>query len=211
MTTNHHTPVTFGAAATAATINTPLGELDSAITTAGEKAAVSSGDTTPDFLENKLAAGSGIAITKLNPGANEDLEVALDFALPSDEYQVSADLTTTSTTFVDMDATNLNLSITTNGGDVLVVWYGTFQNNAATAKIQIDFSVDGTDVGTGGAGILRDAYNTASSPQAMGFAHIITGLSVASHTFKMRWKTTSGTATLKASGSEAFFAIKELA
>lgn len=42
-----------------------------------EKVAVSSGDTTPGYLEQKLVAGAGITLTKLTPGGDEDLEVSL--------------------------------------------------------------------------------------------------------------------------------------
>jgi hypothetical protein len=43
------------------------------------KVKVSSADTTADFLENKLVAGTGISIAKLNPGADEDLEIRSAF------------------------------------------------------------------------------------------------------------------------------------
>ena len=43
------------------------------------KVKVSSADTTADFLENKLVAGTGITLTKLNPGADEDLEITSSF------------------------------------------------------------------------------------------------------------------------------------
>lgn len=37
---------------------------------------VSSSDTTADFLVNKLIAGSGVTITKNNPGGNETLTIS---------------------------------------------------------------------------------------------------------------------------------------
>lgn len=37
---------------------------------------VSSDDTTPDFLENKVVAGTGVSMSVLNPGADEQLEVS---------------------------------------------------------------------------------------------------------------------------------------
>lgn len=40
------------------------------------KVGVSSLDTGPDFLDAKLVAGIGIALTTLNPGANEQIEIA---------------------------------------------------------------------------------------------------------------------------------------
>ncbi len=43
------------------------------------KVKVSSADTTADFLENKLVAGTGISFAKLNSGADEDLEIRSAF------------------------------------------------------------------------------------------------------------------------------------
>ena len=42
-----------------------------------KKVKISSADTTPNFLENKIVAGNAIVITKLNTGANEQLEIAV--------------------------------------------------------------------------------------------------------------------------------------
>ncbi len=40
------------------------------------KVKASSADTTADYLENKLTAGSNIVLTKLNPGADEEIEIS---------------------------------------------------------------------------------------------------------------------------------------
>jgi hypothetical protein len=42
-----------------------------------EKAAVSSNDTTPGYLNGKLVAGTGIALTENNNGGNETLTIAI--------------------------------------------------------------------------------------------------------------------------------------
>jgi hypothetical protein len=44
---------------------------------------VSSADTTPKFLENKITAGSGVTITKQNTGANESLQISSSGAVSS--------------------------------------------------------------------------------------------------------------------------------
>ena len=44
-----------------------------------EKVKVSSADTTAEYLESKIVAGSGIGITKLNPGGRESLEITSAF------------------------------------------------------------------------------------------------------------------------------------
>jgi hypothetical protein len=41
------------------------------------KAKVSANDTTEDFLENKIVAGSGIQVTTLNDGSDEDVEISV--------------------------------------------------------------------------------------------------------------------------------------
>lgn len=41
------------------------------------KVKVSANDTTEDFLENKIVAGSGIVVSTLNDGSNEDVQVAI--------------------------------------------------------------------------------------------------------------------------------------
>ena len=41
-----------------------------------EKVKVSSADTTADYLESKIVAGTNVTITKLNPGADEELEIS---------------------------------------------------------------------------------------------------------------------------------------
>jgi hypothetical protein len=44
-----------------------------------EKVKVSGADTTAEYLESKIVAGSGIGITKLNPGGRESLEITSAF------------------------------------------------------------------------------------------------------------------------------------
>lgn len=42
----------------------------------GSLVKISSNDTTADYLFNKLVAGSNITLTILNPGGNEEIEIA---------------------------------------------------------------------------------------------------------------------------------------
>ena len=39
------------------------------------KAKVSTNDTTPNFLENKIVAGSNITVATLNDGGNETVQI----------------------------------------------------------------------------------------------------------------------------------------
>lgn len=45
-----------------------------------EKVKASATDTTPDFLDQKLAAGDGIALALLNPGADEEIQISVEGA-----------------------------------------------------------------------------------------------------------------------------------
>jgi len=122
---------------------------------------------------------------------------------PSANYELNegSDYTTTSTSFADVDATNLALAVTTTGGDVMVHFHGTFQGNTLGMRIFLNLDVDGSphaaDDGiifwreTTGAG-----GTTINAP--ISFTRLITGLSAAAHTVKLQWKVSAGTATLYA-------------
>ena len=56
--------------------------------TADQLVKVSNADTTASYLENKLIAGTGISVTKLNPGANEQLRVA--YSGPTGKYKTTS-------------------------------------------------------------------------------------------------------------------------
>ncbi len=109
---------------------------------------------------------------------------------PSDNYVLNevSDYTTTSTTFVDVDATNLALTILTTGGDVLVHFHGV----GTDAVILFDVDVDG--VRDGG----DDGFTRLTTVGPMSFTRLIAGLSAASHTFKLQWRVVAGTGTLYA-------------
>ena len=55
---------------------TPANPLSATAVSENYKNKVSATDTTPDYLEPKIKAGTGISITKENTGANEDLKIA---------------------------------------------------------------------------------------------------------------------------------------
>jgi len=60
---------------------------------ADHKAKVSADDTTEDYLLNKIVAGTGIAVTELTPGGDEDVEIKVD-DLGVDTAQLAADAVT---------------------------------------------------------------------------------------------------------------------
>jgi hypothetical protein len=122
-------------------------------------------------------------------------------APPTDSYVFDdgADWTTTSATFADIDATDLAVTITTTGGDVLVHFHGNAQHSGAGERINFNFSVDGVDHAADD-GVI---YMSGTVIVPVSFTRLVTGLSAAAHTFKMRWKTSGATATLLAGAGTA--------
>jgi len=141
--------------------------------------------------------GEALLAADLNTHLRDNLLALKGPATESYECDEGADYTTVSTSFVDVDATNLALTIVTTGGDVLVHFHGDINNSAAAAFLEVD--QDGAKVG-GDDGILK-VPNVNN--QAVSFTRLITGLSAASHTFKLQWKVVSGTATLYAGAGTA--------
>lgn len=118
----------------------------------------------------------------------------------SDFYTTNevGDYSTTSASFVDVDATNLALTITTAGGDVDIWFTGTFKSTSALPFF-LDVDVDGSPA-AGDDGIIgcrMGSLNTNGS-QPLSFIFRVAGLSAGSHTFKLQWRTTGGTLTLHA-------------
>lgn len=101
---------------------------------------------------------------------------AQDGYLPGSEYS------TTSGTFVDVDATNVKLDMTLiGGGSVLVLWhFSAFKDTAGTAQFRI---TDGTN--------NSPTYYVTNSHGEMlvTLFHVFTGLSAGSTTFKLQYRT----------------------
>ena len=111
-----------------------------------------------------------------------------------------------SATFVDVDSQNMNLTITTTGGDVMAHFHCSLRhtNRGSTGEACFDIDVDGTRLG-GGNGIMEsvmiDQYHCVS------FTRVIQNLSAGSHTFKLQCKENSGAVRIAA---HAQFWVREI-
>jgi len=124
-------------------------------------------------------------------------------APPTDHYTVNeaSDYTTTSASFTDIDATDLALTITTTGGDVMIGFHGGFDCSAG-ANVYVDVDLDGTRIG-GDDGIHAAAVNATDFYGRISFVWLVTSLSAGSHTFKLQWKTSAGTVKMFAGAGTA--------
>jgi hypothetical protein len=114
----------------------------------------------------------------------------------------SGNYTTTSTTFVDIDGTNTNFTITTGAHRVMCGFVGEVDNNTLDLITYLDVEVDGTRLGN--AQGLTDIQEQHGSGQYLfngSFTAISAVLTAGSHTFKFRWRVNGGTG--KISGGSA--------
>lgn len=118
----------------------------------------------------------------------------------TDVVTLSTALTTSSTTFADM--TGLSITITTNGGSVLVGFTGSFTNSNSAAANNITLLVDGVSEGA------DDGVAVFVDTDVVSFVWLVEGVSAGSHTFKLQWKVSAGTATLYAQSSATYFKAK---
>lgn len=154
----------------------------------------------PTYTTPKTWTNEPLVYSDLNTHLRDNMEALKDPPSANYELNESSNYSTTSTSFVDIDATagKLSLTITTNGGDVLVGFHGALAHSVPD-NIYFDIDVDGTRH-AGDDGILGLApYATFAGGRAsVSFVRLITGLAAGSHTFKLQWKTKTGTGTLLA-------------
>lgn len=112
------------------------------------------------------------------------------------QHTAGSNYTTTSTSFVDVDATNLACTITTNGGPVLVIFTGTITNATVLKVVNLDIDVDGTRESGVSEGLLAVQEPVADYLMNGCFSTLVTGLDAGSHTFKLQWSVDGGTGKL---------------
>jgi hypothetical protein len=119
---------------------------------------------------------------------------------PTDAKNVGAH-STSSTSYVDVDSTNLSVTIETTGGDILVTFSGSGSMAAAGNFGYLTISLDGVDQWTGGITVA-----TVAGYQGMSFAVWLIGVAAGSHTIKLRYKVSGSTLTIIGAGQ---FAARE--
>ena len=139
--------------------------------------------TTPktDWASGELVSASDMNAIGENLAALRHVVAA---SVTTEEIDLNA------ATFADIDSNNLNLTIATAGGDVLVHFHGSlFHESSKTCYFDID--VDGTRHG-GENGVLQSFSYLLGSVrlrQCVSFTRLIQTLSAGSHTFKLQCKT----------------------
>jgi len=114
--------------------------------------------------------------------------------------RTAGNYTTTSTSSVAVDATNLAFTLTSAGTRVEVIVSGVLENSANNAIPNLYINLDGTD------GPPLWPVPTATNTMAAGVnypfvIHRVFTVTPGSHTYTLKWKTNSGTLTLYGDGT----------
>ena len=152
--------------------------------------------TTPktDWATGELVTAEDMNAVGENLAALKNLSTAA--------YTTTENIQLTSRDFADVDSDNLNLTITTEGGDVLVHFHGPVYVPRISAYFDVE--VDGTRQG-GDDGLGR-VYGRDSLRTIVNFTCLIQGLSAGSHTFKLKCRTTAAVDL----GPSAQFWVREI-
>jgi hypothetical protein len=125
------------------------------------------------------------------------------------------DITTTSTTFVDL--TGASITLTTGAHRCLIGFAAEVHNNTVDKLTYLDVDVDGTRISGHSGGLTRVQQNNpngANYSKNGSFTAMTTAqLTAASHTFKLQWRVDGGTGKVSAGtagSSQAQFWVTEL-
>lgn len=111
----------------------------------------------------------------------------------------SSDWSTTSTSFADVDSTNLALSITTTGdgqgnaGDVMIGLTGTLYSSASI-RIYLRLLEDGVALNADDGLLVSEG----SGVRPVSFMFLRANASIGTHIYKLSWKVSGGTGVLLA-------------
>ncbi len=141
-------------------------------------------------------SGLGGALLRVNNG-----ETAVEAVTPNIyhyELDEGADYTTTSTTLVDVDATNLSFNVTVQPGSrgIEVSFICAVSNTGVANASFLEVTVDGTPIG-GDHGLSVINANVANYRTTMGFVRYHP-LAAGTYTVRLQWRVSAGTSTLYA-------------
>ena len=120
--------------------------------------------------------------------------------------RTAGDYQTTSTSFVDIDPSNLSISLTTGASWVQLLLAGSIYVSSYQYGL-VDFTIDGERQGQAkGVQQIQPSYT-----QDIQIAWL-TQVSAGTHVFRPQWRVGGGTATLYASSAQSplFFAVIEM-
>jgi len=118
----------------------------------------------------------------------------------------SGNITTGSATFVDLTGATVTL---TTGAHRCIVYAIIVGNSSNGSDIIYDLLIDGVSQSNGNLGFVFTDQQSSLESVNFSFSYLTDVLSAASHTIKIQWRTTGGTATTRASNSPLWLQVIE--
>lgn len=149
------------------------------------------------------AQGASDQLSHLNiadRGTNTHAQIDAHLAAPEIRQvgfaEVAADVTTTSSSFVDLTALSVTLTVATAG--YLHIWFSVGADASALQDIAFQVLIDGA--------VQRGIQMRVTTGQLQSGSIVLRrSATAASHTVKIQWKTTGGTARISAVTSPAIY------
>src|SRR5262245_61351961 len=145
--------------------------------------------TPPSWTTSQLVTATQMQVL------SDDLSYLLNRPNSAVKRDNGATYTTTSTSFADIDATNLKITMSISGSAVLLA-FTCAATLSTTAYMTFDFDVDGTRYGSAGADGISSHNFINAIPKGVTMVALVTGLSTGSHTFKVKYKVNTGTGSV---------------
>jgi hypothetical protein len=168
----------------------------------GIKDVTSSSSNTLDTGRLNLRAGANIGLAASDSDGDGEFDTITIVSsgggsggaaavMGAAKYQrKTGNYTTTSTSFVDVDGTNMSLTITTGARRVLIGFSGGCSNSGADTlffDVQVDTVRQGGDFGLSGENEGSNGYRNYA------FTYLTDALTAGSHTFDLQWRNVNGT------------------
>lgn len=133
----------------------------------------------------------------LNEQIRDNLEYLHGRPMAEAVLNEGADYSTSSTSFVPVDTTDLSLVVTTTSGAVLVGFHGVC-SPANDQSAHFNIAINGVSV-AGDDGIIAVRRTSTQSSVTFSFVRLVTGVATGTaRTFRLTWKVSGGSATLYA-------------
>lgn len=144
-----------------------------------------------------------------NAAPGEDTDIAnkkyVDDALgQSSQATGTSDISNTTGNWADM--ANMSITITTKGGNVLLMFSGVIKTSTSGYG-HVRFDVDGTPHHDT---FVHNQSGSVADHDSIGMQWLETSLAAGSHTFKVQWKDSSGTIYQEGAGTPRIFTAIEL-
>jgi hypothetical protein len=161
-----------------------------------------------------FTSGQVVSAADLNAQVRDNMAYLLSRPAQMIQRTQASSYTTTSTTFTNVDGTNLIINLTTSGSRVLLGFNGIFLSGVNNQRTFYDVTIDGVRFNSvSNLGIVNTRPQTAGEYEHVAFQVISAPLTPGSHTYRLQWRCdfNSTAATLYATTATApviFYAVE---